>query len=46
MAFEEKLAVSISKFVAPKNAFVTPEPIGHPRRRAHPKGGARFINFC
>ena len=41
MAFEEKLAGFDIKFVAPKNAFVTPGAHGHPRGRAQSEGGAR-----
>ena len=46
MAFEEKLAGFDLKFVAPKNAFVTPGADGDPRpARAIRKAARAFIEF-
>ena len=44
-AFEEKLAGFDIKFVAPKNAFVTPEPLGILTGARHPKAARAFIEF-
>jgi len=43
MAFEEKLAGFDIKFVAPKNAFVTPEPMGILAGAKHPKAARAFV---
>lgn len=45
MAFEEKLAGFDIKFVAPKNAFVTPEPMGILAGAKHPKAARAFVEF-
>ena len=45
MAFEERLAGFDIKFVSPKNAFVTPEPIGIVAGAKHPKAARAFIEF-
>src|SRR5262245_53183083 len=45
MAFEEKLAGFDIKFVAPKNAFVTPEPITILAGARNPKTARAFIEF-
>jgi iron(III) transport system substrate-binding protein len=45
MAFEEKLAGFDIKFVAPKNAFVTPEPMGVLAGAKHPKAARAFVEF-
>jgi ABC-type Fe3+ transport system substrate-binding protein len=45
MAFEERLAGFDLKFVAPKNAFVTPEPMGILAGARHPKAARAFIEF-
>ncbi|MBI4414123.1 MAG: extracellular solute-binding protein, partial [candidate division NC10 bacterium] len=45
MAFEERLAGFDIKFVAPKNAFVTPEPMAILAGAKHPKAAAAFIEF-
>jgi len=45
MAFEEKLAGFDIKFVAPKNAFVTPEPMAILAGARHPKAARAFIEF-
>ena len=44
-AFEEKLAGFDIKFVAPKNAFVTPEPFGILSGARHPRTARAFIEF-
>jgi ABC-type Fe3+ transport system substrate-binding protein len=45
MAFEEKLAGFEIKFVAPKNAFVTPEPMAILAGARNPKAARAFIEF-
>src|SRR6266481_5066228 len=45
MAFEEKLAGFDLKFVAPKNAFVTPEPMAILAGARHPKAARAFVEF-
>jgi iron(III) transport system substrate-binding protein len=45
MAFEEVLAGFDIKFVAPKNAFVTPEPMGILAGARHPKAARAFVEF-
>jgi iron(III) transport system substrate-binding protein len=45
MAFEEKLAGFDLKFVAPKNAFVTPEPMAILAGARNPKAARAFIEF-
>jgi iron(III) transport system substrate-binding protein len=45
MAFEEKLAGFDIKFVAPKTAWITPEPIGIVAGAKHPKAARAFIEF-
>src|SRR6202008_1347915 len=45
MSFEEKLAGFDLKFVAPKNAFVTPEPIALLAGARNPKAARAFIEF-
>jgi ABC-type Fe3+ transport system substrate-binding protein len=45
MAFEEKLAGFDLKFVAPKNAFVTPEPMAILTGARNPKAARAFIEF-
>ncbi|MGH7277929.1 MAG: extracellular solute-binding protein [Candidatus Rokuibacteriota bacterium] len=45
MAFEEKLAGFDIKFVAPKNAFVTPEPMGILAGARHPRAARAFVEF-
>ena len=45
MAFEEKLAGFDIKFVAPKNAFVTPEPMAVLAGARNPKAARVFIEF-
>ena len=45
MAFEERLAGFDIKFVAPKNAYVTPEPMAILAGAKHPKAAAAFIEF-
>lgn len=45
MAFEEKLAGFDIKFVAPKNAFVTPEPMGILAGARNPKAARAFVEF-
>jgi ABC-type Fe3+ transport system substrate-binding protein len=45
MAFEEKLAGFDIKFVAPKNAFVTPEPMAILAGSRSPKAARAFIEF-
>lgn len=43
--FEEKLAGFDIKFVAPKNAFVTPEPFAILAGAQHPKAAREFLAF-
>ena len=43
--FEEKLAGFDIRFVAPKNAFVTPEPFGILAGARHPKAAREFLAF-
>ena len=45
MAFEEVLAGFDVKFVAPKNAFVTPEPMAILTGAKHPRAARAFIEF-
>jgi len=45
MAFEDRLAGHEIKFVAPKTAWITPEPIGIIAGSRHPKAAAAFIEF-
>jgi iron(III) transport system substrate-binding protein len=45
MAFEEKLAGFDLKFVAPKNAFVTPEPMAILAGGRNPRAARAFIEF-
>ena len=45
MAFEEKLAGFDIKFVAPKNAFVTPEPMAVLAGARNPRAARAFIEF-
>jgi iron(III) transport system substrate-binding protein len=45
MAFEEKLAGFDIKFVAPKNSFVTPEPMAILAGARNPKAARAFIEF-
>src|SRR6267143_2633562 len=45
MAFEEKLAGFDLRFVAPRNAFVTPEPMAILAGARHPKAARAFIEF-
>jgi iron(III) transport system substrate-binding protein len=45
MAFEEKLAGFDIKYVAPKNAFVTPEPMAILAGSRNPKAARAFIEF-
>jgi len=45
MAFEEKLAGFDIKFVAPKNAFVPPEPMAILAGARNPKAARAFIEF-
>jgi ABC-type Fe3+ transport system substrate-binding protein len=45
MAFEEKLAGFELKFVAPKNAFVTPEPMAILAGARNPRAARAFIEF-
>ena len=45
MAFEEKVSGFDIKFVAPKNAFVTPEPMAILAGAKHPKAARAFIEF-
>jgi len=44
-AFEEKLAGFDIRFVAPKNAFVTPEPFAILAGARHPKAARAFMEF-
>jgi ABC-type Fe3+ transport system substrate-binding protein len=45
MAFEEVLAGFDIRFVAPKNAFVTPEPMAILAGAKHPRTARAFIEF-
>jgi iron(III) transport system substrate-binding protein len=45
MAFEEKLSGFDLKFVAPKNAFVTPEPMAILVGSRNPRAARAFIEF-
>lgn len=45
MAFEDRLAGFDIKFVAPKTAWITPEPIGIIAGTKHPKAARAFIEF-
>jgi ABC-type Fe3+ transport system substrate-binding protein len=45
MAFEEKLAGFDLKYVAPKNAFVTPEPMAILAGARNPKAARAFVEF-
>jgi iron(III) transport system substrate-binding protein len=45
MAFEERLAGFDIRFVAPRNAFVTPEPIGVLAGARNPRAARAFIEF-
>ena len=45
MAFEERLAGFEIKFVAPKNAFVTPEPMAILAGARNPKAARAFVEF-
>ena len=45
MAFEERLAGFDIKFVAPKTAWITPEPMGILAGAKHPKAAKAFIEF-
>lgn len=45
MAFEEKLAGFDIKFVAPKNAFVTPEPMAILAGARNPRAARAFVEF-
>ena len=45
MAFEEKVSGFDIKFVAPKNAFVTPEPMAILAGARHPRAARAFIEF-
>ena len=45
MAFEEKLAGFDIKFVAPRNAFVTPEPMAILAGTRNPRAARAFIEF-
>src|SRR5256714_8514598 len=45
MAFEEKLAGFELKFVAPKNAFVTPEPMAILAGSRNPQAAPAFLGF-
>ena len=45
MAFEEVLAGFDIKFVAPKNAFVTPEPMAILAGAKHPRAARAFLEF-
>src|SRR5881409_379938 len=45
MAFEEKLAGFDIRYVAPKNAFVTPEPMAILAGARNPKAARAFIEF-
>jgi len=45
MAFEDRLAGFDLKFVAPKTAWITPEPIGVLAGARHPKAALAFIEY-
>ena len=45
MAFEDRLAGHDIRFVAPKTAWITPEPIGILAGSKHPKAARAFIEF-
>ena len=45
IAFEEKISGFDLKFVAPKNAFVTPEPMAILAGARHPKAARAFVEF-
>jgi len=45
MAFEDRLAGYEIKFVAPKTAWITPEPIGIIAGTRHPKAARAFIEY-
>jgi len=45
MAFEEKVSGFDIKFVAPKNAFVTPEPMAILAGARHPRAARAFVEF-
>lgn len=45
MAFEEKLAGFDIKFVAPKTAWITPEPMGILAGAKHPRAAKAFVEF-
>ena len=45
MAFEDRLAGHDIKFVAPKTAWITPEPIGIIAGSRHPRAARAFIEF-
>jgi ABC-type Fe3+ transport system substrate-binding protein len=45
MAFEDRLAGFDVKFVAPKTAYITPEPIGVLSGAKHPKAARAFIEY-
>ena len=45
MAFEDRLAGHDIRFVAPKTAWITPEPIGILAGARHPKAARAFIEF-
>jgi ABC-type Fe3+ transport system substrate-binding protein len=45
MAFEEKLAGFDLKFVAPKNSFVTPEPMAILAGARNPRAAKAFVEF-
>ena len=44
-AFEDKLAGFDIRFVAPKNAFVTPEPYATLAGAKHPRAAGQFLSF-
>jgi iron(III) transport system substrate-binding protein len=45
MAFEEKVAGFDIRFVSPKNAFVTPEPMAILAGARHPRAARAFVEF-
>src|SRR5688572_31379098 len=45
MAFEDRLAGHDIRFVAPKTAFITPEPIGIIAGSRHPRAARAFIEY-
>jgi ABC-type Fe3+ transport system substrate-binding protein len=45
MAFEERVGGFDIKFVAPKNSFVTPEPLAILAGAKHPKAARAFVEF-